>query len=198
MRFTHQPLKIKIAYIVSRVFDPVLLLLPLGILVMLSGHLDGHNRLAWAVMLVFFLAVMPIITVIIMIKKKKLTLEMERKEDRTPFFGIILFFWLIGLILVWALSGPHLAMALASSAIIIVLLMTVINFYTKISGHAMMITMAGFLINLLYGWNYWWLFLLVPLVAWSRYALKLHTIGQLIGGACLGSLVFVIMKLFGY
>jgi len=198
MRFSCQPLKLKIAYIISRIFDPVLLLLPLGIIVMSSGHLDGRNRLAWALVLILFLAVLPIITVIIMIKKKKFTLEMERKEDRTPFFITILFFWLIGLILSWSLSGPRLIIGLIAGAMIIVTLMTIINFYTKISGHSMMITAGGFLINLLYGWNYWWLFLFVPIVAWSRYVLKLHTIGQLIGGCCLGGLVLIAMKFFGY
>ena len=60
---------------------------------------------------------------------------------------------------------------------------TVITQFWKMSGHAMSAALATGSIVLRFGWNYWPVLLIVPLVSWSRVVRKNHTIAQVIAGA---------------
>lgn len=59
----------------------------------------------------------------------------------------------------------------------------VITHIWKISGHAMSAALATGLIVLRFGWVYWPVLLVVPLVAWSRVTRKNHTVAQVVAGA---------------
>ncbi|MEK7119781.1 MAG: phosphatase PAP2 family protein [Patescibacteria group bacterium] len=55
-------------------------------------------------------------------------------------------------------------------------------FATKISGHAAGNALAAGLIILWYGWQWWPILLIVPLVGWARVVRRDHTVGQVIVG----------------
>lgn len=69
----------------------------------------------------------------------------------------------------------------------------VISFFWKISGHAGGITLATGLIIIWYGWTWWPLLLLIPLVGWARVASKNHTVAQVVLGT-----VYSFVLLFAY
>ena len=72
----------------------------------------------------------------------------------------------------------------------------IVTFFWKISFHAIMIT-SLFISSIILGNIYLevFLFLMIFTVSYSRYVLKKHTIGQLIAGVSLVSLVFIILFL---
>lgn len=191
-------LKLKIAYIVSRFFDAVFWALPFGAIVVFSSYFDNHDRIFWTLGLLLFATILPLVLFWFWFKKGKIfDIDFTRKEERTPYFIVILLFWIAALLLTWVLSGPHLVLVLFSDAIIIGGLVIIINLYWKISNHTLVATITGFLITFLYGWNYWWFFLFIPLSFWCRLVSKKHTFWQLVAGIGLGCLFFVILKLFG-
>jgi len=191
--------KIKIAYIISRIFDPIILLLPLGIVSIFSHHVDGYNRLFWAFILVIFLGILPIITVWLGLKKGKISdIDFTDRHQRTPYIVAIIFYWFLAVILIWSLSGPDFILRLIIAAITIGLIVMSINFFWKISNHSLIITASSFFVNMLYDWKFVWIFILIPVVCWSRLIQKKHTVLQLFGGVMLGILFFLIMRWFGY
>lgn len=192
-------LELKIAYIISRIFEPFLWLFILGILIVSSSHFGSYNRVAWAAGLGVFLGVLPIMTFWFGLKKGKIEdIDLSRREQRTPYILIIIFYWLLGLILTWAFSGPKLIFAIVAIALIIALVVLIINLYWKISNHALAITVVSLYINQLYDWQHVWFFVFVPVVAWARWVQKKHSAAQLAGGVGLGIVAWLLLVNFGY
>ena len=199
MLFKRDKLKLKIAYIISRLSEPFFLLAILGVLVLGSDHFTGFNRLWWALGLVLILGVLPLMTLWLGVKKiKNIDIDFTKKEQRTPFILIILFYWLLGALLAWGLGSPRFVLSILLVGVIVNLLVLIINFYWKVSNHTLVLTAVIFFINQLFDWSYWWLFIVIPLVAWSRWVQGKHTIWQLIGGTGLGVLAWGLLIFFGY
>ena len=59
----------------------------------------------------------------------------------------------------------------------------VITHFWKISGHAMAAALATGIVVVTYGWAWWPVLLIVPIVGWSRVIRKNHTTLQVIAGA---------------
>ncbi len=195
----HKNVKLKIAFIISRLSEPFLLLGVLGLFILFSHYLSGYNRWEWGVGLVLFLGALPLGTLWLGVKKiKKIDIDFTKKESRTPFILIILFYWILGLILAWALSGPKIVLILLAISIMNNLLVLLINFFWKVSNHALGITVFSLFVIELFGSQYWWLVLSWPLVAWSRWIQKKHSWGQLAGGTALGILAWAMLALMGY
>lgn len=70
---------------------------------------------------------------------------------------------------------------------------TVITHFWKISGHAMSAALATGSIIIRFGWSFWPVLLIVPLVAWSRVVRKNHTIAQVIAGALYSWIILVLI-----
>ena len=60
---------------------------------------------------------------------------------------------------------------------------SIITHFWKMSGHAMGAAYATGLIIKLFGWGWWPILLIVPLVGWARVVTKNHTVTQVIAGA---------------
>lgn len=60
---------------------------------------------------------------------------------------------------------------------------TVITYFWKISGHAMAAALTTGTVVANFGWAWWPVLLIVPLVSWARVVRRDHTIGQVVAGA---------------
>lgn len=70
----------------------------------------------------------------------------------------------------------------------------VITHFWKISGHTMAAGFATGVAVVTYGWVWWPVLLIVPLVAWSRVVRKNHTLPQVIAGALYAwAIVFIFL-----
>lgn len=181
-----QSVEIKIAFIVSRIFEPLLWVGLFGVAVISSSYFDGYSRIFWPAELLIFLVGLPILTLWLAFKKGKIKdIDFTKREDRTPYLLAMIFYWALGMILTWGLGGPKVITKILLLAVVIGVVMLVINFRYKVSGHALGFTITVLLFNELYAWQYWWLLIFVPVVWWSRYIQKKHTWGQLILGTAL-------------
>jgi hypothetical protein len=192
-------LQVKMAYIISRISEPFLLLTFLGAIIIFSHYFSGLNRFWWAVGLALIMGFLPLVTLWLGVKKiKNVDIDFTKRERRTPFISVILFYWLLGLILGWSLGAPRLVLSVLSVGVIVNLMVLIINFYWKVSNHTLVITAVSLFINQLFGWQYSWMFLFIPLVAWARLIQRKHTFWQLVGGIGLGIVAYFLLRAFGY
>ena len=127
--------------------------------------------------------ILPIVWVVVL-KRTGLVTDWEVtkvKERRWFFFGVLVchalsFFFLYqwGTVLAWSLRGLGLSLEILGTGI---------TWFWKISVHLAASSFVMVLINLLYGWQWWPLFFLLPLVMWSRVVRKRHTVMQTVAGA---------------
>lgn len=71
---------------------------------------------------------------------------------------------------------------------------SIITLKTKISGHMGVLTLALGLLASWYGNGWYTLFLLLPIVAWSRVYLKRHTMIEVVGGTLYSIVVLMLFR----
>lgn len=138
---------------------------------------------------VFFGSLLPILIILIWVKRKKIEMDIPAKEDRMyPLLTVILSY-LIGVIILYSLNAPPIITVLMFCYFSIAIVVVLISHFWKISLHSM--GMAGPATALIYVFGIPGIVfsLIVPPVMWSRVYLKKHTISQVIAGACLGFLL---------
>ena len=140
---------------------------------------------------VLFISVIPFLLTAFYAKEEKVNVDIfEQKKRSIPFVvGMALF--AIGAV-VLNYMGAHLLYTLSISYLLVTLALFLINIKWKISVHCA--GMAGVATDATYifGLSAIPLFFLVPVIAWVRYKIHSHTIGQLIAG----SIVSIVISLF--
>jgi hypothetical protein len=181
---------------VSRLFEPIVVL-PVTIIVLVSRFAGLPAAALLRFFLFFFLGIfVPIVVFrVLLLKRWGVAWDIPHRRDRVipmillaTFFGIgyaLLVLWgnaflnaLFGTFLVW--FGGFLAITL---------------FY-KISGHVAADAFAAFLIVSQFGFAWWPVLLVIPLVAWARVRGKHHTQGQVIAGAAYSLFISLIANRF--
>lgn len=113
--------------------------------------------------------------------------DLPRRQDRYLFFIVAIFCTIASLYIVYLLGTPFLfQMGLIFLGLLVIL--SLITIYWKISLHASINTAGSILICYIFGLQYIWVFLSIPLVFWARLTLKRHTISQLLAGTILSGL----------
>lgn len=86
--------------------------------------------------------------------------------------------------------------------LILILLNAIIlitTYFYKISLHVSMSTFALIMFNFLFNWKFPFLYLLIPLVAWSRIKLKKHTLDQVLAAFILNAtFILLALRFFNY
>jgi membrane-associated phospholipid phosphatase len=171
-------IQIKIATFISKIFEPMILI-PLAFILYAT-----HAGVPFAETLLLFVTVLgPIAGYRVWMQKKQgIDWDIKDRAKRgKPFMKLIIFSILIN-IGIWILEPRLLSLCL-------LFLIWTIGFYfittryTKISGHVGGDALATGLLIQSFGWRYWPVLLIVPIVAWSRVVRKDHTLAQVIAGA---------------
>ena len=124
--------------------------------------------------------------------------DLPKKEERRPIMLIFFFCSLISLVLAKKF-GSDLFFDLFSLILTTGFITSLITLFWKISIHMVLDTTGVLVANFLLGWQFWPLFLLIPVVAWARLKLKRHTPAQITAGIILSSAIFFSgIKYFGY
>jgi membrane-associated phospholipid phosphatase len=200
MLFFHhkKSIKLKIAYLISRLSDPVTWLVPIGVLMLYYSNLT-QQQWFWLVGFVLFILSLPIILIISKLKKKKISdIDLTKKEERTPIYITVVILWAIALIILKVLNGPKLIFVTLLTGELLALVILFVNLKWKISNHGAISSFAPIFLGVVVRPTWYWLLLWIPLVGWSRIVQKKHTLPQFIAGAALGSIYFFMLKIFGY
>lgn len=108
--------------------------------------------------------------------------DIKMLKHRPLVIGVLLLFGIGNIYLAWAFGNPEIATLFVFYELWL-LGFFLISLIWKMSGHAGGIALTSGLIVFWYGWAWWPVLLLVPLMGWARVVTKDHTIGQVVAGA---------------
>lgn len=167
-------LAVRISYVGTHVLWVTFLLLILGLAIYSNFTITTTDLLIGGVFATWTLVGGELL-------KRKLNLGKKNRTDRTLFLLIMILGWSVISIFSWQYISTFFQQALIY-AIPTTLLILLNNYFYRISFHVALTTSLLILINYFSGWNLVWLFLVIPLIAWSRVRLGKHTILQVIMG----------------
>lgn len=172
-------MKQSIATIISRVFDPFIML-AVVIVILLS-----HTRVF--VPAFISIVILPFVLFFIAWKTKRVSdWDITDRRERPMLFWSLTAIEIINIVVfkLWFLIPMILAFVGFSF----------ITHFWKISGHAFASALATGILISRFGWHWWPVLFIVPLVVWSRVVRKNHTLPQGIAGALFAwTVVFIFL-----
>lgn len=173
----------RMAWIVSRVFDPVI-----EIPVLLSAAVFYAIQNGWRFRFLIFLllidALAPAAFMIWgLVTKRFSDWDMTKREERRSIYLFTVMVHLFGVVFAFWLGKVELSEILFVFWIL-ALVFAIVTFFWKISIHAGVNGAALAFFNHFWGWqNYWWLAVVLLLVLWARVEIHKHTWEQVLIGA---------------
>lgn len=156
------------ARVLSRVFDPFVML---GILFIL---LFSHTTIFFPAFLLMVL--FPFLLFFLAWKTKFIAnWDVTDRRERPKILWILVAIEIFASVLLHTDRGIFVIVAIAG--------FTVMTHFWKMSGHAMAASLMTGYIVARFGWAWWPVLLIVPLVGWARVIRRDHTIWQVIVGA---------------
>ena len=189
----------KLAKITTNILNPFLLSFIVLILLAVESAATAADAVKWA-LICLALSVLPVfIVVVYLVLRKKLDgVFIKSRRQRNGIYILAIGCAVIGFVVLVLLGAPEMLLATFVSGLVAVFLFMVINLFWKISLHTAFITASATVLIIVYGSAAVWTVVLVPLVAWARVALGLHTRAQVVAGALLAlSIVTIVFYLFG-
>lgn len=173
----------KLAWVVSRIFDPVI---EIPILLSASVWFALNNGMRWRFLILLLVidALLPALYMVIGLWKGFIKdWDMTQRKDRFGIYFFTILAHLFGVVLAYFLGKEELFKILLMFWVLGAIY-GVITLFWKISIHAGTNAALLAFFNHFYGWDrYWWLVLVLIVVLWSRYVTKKHTWGQLVAGS---------------
>ncbi|MFI1577628.1 hypothetical protein [Embleya sp. NPDC020630] len=160
------------------------------LLLLVGAVTGGWSGVGWAMWAILFAAVLPLTLVKIGIRRGKWAdRHVSRRTQRMRVMPVVIALVAAGLTSMAVLGAPHDMVLLVVVMVVTLLVLTAITSVWKISVHTTVMT--GAVTQTAYALGVWWALgaVLVPLVAWSRVALRAHTRAQTVAGAIVGFLI---------
>lgn len=170
---------------ISHIFSPII---AWPILTLILIHGTGLSAQQQSTVLLPQLLSDIVVPVVLLTIFRRLNLisdfEITKVRERRIFFLIILACHFISVLLLWYL-GNALAGELRLLGWVMEIAGTAITFFWKISVHLAANSFLIAIVLVVYGWQWWPLLIILPVVAWARVVRKKHTIAQTIAGSVL-------------
>ena len=170
---------------ISFSFNPIIIW-PVFLIVLFygTGMSVEQQQLLWLPVSLLELVVPAVVLVVFMKLGYISDVDISQVKQRRLFFVLVLLAHTLATTLV-VLYGSKEAAELRSIGLAIEIVGTIITFFWKISGHLAVSSFVITAIVLLKGWQWAPLFVLLPVIAWSRVVLHKHTIAQTVAGSVL-------------
>ncbi len=168
------------ATLLSRIFDPFLMLASLLVLTLIRG---GEANIALWFYAFGLMIGLPVLLFVMALRTGFISdWDMTKREERPRVLGIFLILELIAFLVL------RMFVFVWTAQMILVIFLSLVGFTLitlrwKISGHALAAALfSGFVVSW-YGSAWWPTLLIVPLVGWARVVDKKHSLLQVIAGA---------------
>lgn len=183
-----------LARLLSSVFNPVILFLPIPYLVVLRTTDNIEVAIKWTFfswIFIFSIAAF----IYYQVKRGRFSnFDVSDRKDRPLLFSFVAIVSFIYISTLLILNGPISMILITIGIILGLVILDIINKYVKASIHVASVTCILLSITILAGFQYVFVLILIPFVAWSRVRLKRHTPVETIIGAIFG----VCLTLFMY
>ncbi|MFJ4267295.1 phosphatidic acid phosphatase [Paenarthrobacter nicotinovorans] len=176
------------ARILTEVFQPPVVVL---VLLLISPAIEpGFPGTMWFGLLgAFFVCVLPLAYVLVMVKLGRISdHHVSDRRQRPALLLMALVSVVTGLLVLQLIGGPVSVSVMIIALIAGIAVLAVVSAFWKMSGHASALAAAVVIAVLMFGPAWLPLFVLVPVVGWSRLVLRAHTLGQVIAGSLFGGI----------
>ena len=181
------PHSVRAAKAITEIFAPWALILALFLAL---GAQTGPTGLAWGLLAATFPSLGPMAIIVRGVLTGRYTDHhlTTRQQRLTPLLltGALV---TIGIAVLYLLNAPVVLLAAETAMLCVLLALTPITAFWKISFHTGVAAAAVTLLVLAYGLPAAFLYPLVALIGWSRVNLAHHTVAQVLTGAPVGALV---------
>jgi hypothetical protein len=188
------------ARLLSYVLNPFLV--AFVVIVLLAAEASSGDPAAtarWAA-ISLALSVLPVFAAVVyLVRQHKLDgLFVTPRRQRTRIYVLASALGAIGCLVLWSTGAPKLLLTSFLAGLVAVVPFMVINLFWKISVHTAFVTASATVITIVYGAAGSPTLLLVPLIAWARLRLSLHSTAQVAAGSLLaGGIVTAVFWLRG-
>jgi hypothetical protein len=183
----------KIAEIISLILDPLVVLMPVPFFLVFEKTNNSVRSFAWTVISIFFI-VLYFLLILVGIKFGIFSdFDLSRREQRPVAFLVGIFLTISYLIILFLFHAPGILQIGTFALILGVVVIGVVNMFTKVSWHLAVLSAFLTSIVLIEGWEFLGGFILLPLLAWARIKTKNHTLLQTVLGSVIGILTTVII-----
>lgn len=179
-----------IATVISRLFDPFVMLSSLLVLTFIRGGV--MNVFTWIVAFALMVGVPVALIFFAMHKKIVSNWDISQRRQRPKVLGVLLVLEIVNLFVLRVIV-PSQVVATFLFIIVVIVGFTIITLRWKISGHALASALTTGMIISWYGWSWWPILLIVPLVGWARVVRGDHTIAQVIAGAAYSWILILVL-----
>jgi len=190
----------QIARIAANILNPYLLTFIIIILLAIESTSSANEAIKWS-LISLALSVFPVFAVVLyLVYRRKLDgIFINLRQQRSRIYLLAIGCAVIGYTVLVVFSAPELLRATFMSGLIAVVLFMIINMFWKISLHTAFITASVAVLVIVYGKIAAWTVIFIPLIAWARLQMRLHTPPQVFTGALLAvSIVIIVFGLFGF
>ncbi|RKY56147.1 MAG: hypothetical protein DRP89_01980 [Candidatus Neomarinimicrobiota bacterium] len=186
-KITDSTVNVSVSQIISIIFHPILFAPMAFALIFFSSLYKSSKGLECFVISIIATSLTPMIYVYLMKKHGRTKgLDVPEREKRKDPFIIGIVAYLIALLLFWILKAPKPALVLMWAYAFNTMVAILITHYWKISIHGMAAGGPTAALGYVISSNFYLLLLMLPLLVYSRVALKAHTPMQVIAGFALG------------
>ena len=186
----------RLAKLTSDILNPFLVTFAVTVLIAFESTASTAEAVRWALISIA-LSVLPIfIVVVYLVRQKKLDgIFVNPRHQRHRIYLLAFALAIIDCIVLFYLKAPQLLKVTFVAGLAAVFIFMVINRFWKISLHTGFIAASAAVLTIVYGVAGAWTVVLLPLVAWSRIATKLHSFSQVAAGALLAAAIVVVIFL---
>lgn len=176
----------KTAEIISFIFNPLVLVFCLILLGMDKSDLPQRETLVFTLGILILNGLAPVYFYLETLRRKIVFDDILKNPAVLKNRPMVLAWWMIlflveiFLVRLWGNVEPLFYILVILFALTLVLFL--VSLSKKISLHMAYSTLFALLIIYVFGWAFWPILILIPLVAWSRYYSMRHTWKQLIAG----------------
>jgi len=189
----------QIARTAANILNPYLLSFIIIILLAIESTSSANEAIKWS-LISLALSVFPVLTVVLyLVRRRKLDgIFINPRHQRSRIYLLAIGCAVVGYIVLLFIGAPELLRVAFLSGLIAVVLFMIINLFWKISLHTAFITASVAVLIIVYGKTAAWTVIFIPLIAWARLEMRLHTPAQVFVGALLSvAVVTVVFGLFG-
>ncbi|MCL5019127.1 MAG: hypothetical protein M1426_01435 [Patescibacteria group bacterium] len=187
-----------LAQIISWVFNPLLILIPVPYILVLKTTNNYNLAYFWSIFSFVFILIIFIFILVGIEKKYFSDFDISKRKERPLLFTFSIALSALYTVLLYFMHAPQVLFVGIFALILGLITIEIVNRVTKASVHVGTIAAFATSLSLAYSGIFYLTFLLIPLVAWSRIKTHNHTKRQTIIGAALGVLttivVYVIFK----
>lgn len=188
----------KIAEIISYALNPLIVLIPVPFFLVFEKTNNLMLAFQWTGISIFFIFVF-FLLILAGIKFGIFSdLDISKREQRPVLFAVGMALTISYFVFLFLFHAPPTLIIGAIAIILGIIVLGIVNLFTKASGHLAVFSALLTFLVLIEGWEFLLLAIFWPVLVWARIKTKNHTLMQTILGTMVGSLttiaIYVIVK----